>query len=505
MPIKPINLEIPPGVVAVPTKSSKSTNWQETNLMRWTQTRMQPIGGWAELNFAAFASPIMAIHRWTTKAGIQVSAYLCSQHFYVDTGSGPVDMSPTPAISAPPSPAVGGYGDNKYSLNTYGTPRPAKDPVLLVPSMYTIDNWGEDCVFMTSNDGRLLRWKASTPSVHSAVVPNAPLTNRTFVVTPQRFVILFGAGGDFAKYQWCNEEDIENWTPGVTSAAGDLNVEPASPILTACMSGNDVVFFTANNNGYFIEYKGLPYIYGHTRFQSESIPISPDAIIDTPKGAVWAALDGFWLFSSGTALPIPCGVWDWVNKFIDNTLARRTATFVIIPTFSELYYFFPSIGATTNDRYAVWNFKDGWFAMGQMHRTCGVKSSYTGYPLMSDGVSVYQHESGDSYSLQAGEKLPFARTFNLSSSDGAIMTSWMRMVPDLVDANDVVSFQLDYNVQRDGAVVEMSTGLKPVVQGIVGLDATGRDGRLSLIQTVNTVRKWTMGNTMLETVPRGRA
>ena len=93
-------LEIPPGVVAKATKQQRSSNWAETNLMRWVEGQMAPVGGQAQFNYT-FASRCKRIHGWFDLDQIYHIAYLCEEHLYVDTNGTLTDISPTPPLVAP--------------------------------------------------------------------------------------------------------------------------------------------------------------------------------------------------------------------------------------------------------------------------------------------------------------------------------------------------------------------------------------------------------------------
>ena len=152
-------LEIPPGVVAKATKQQRSSNWAETNLMRWVEGQMTPVGGQAQFNYT-FASRCKKIHGWFDLDQIYHIAYLCEEHLYVDTNGTLTDISPTPPLVAPTPVGEGGYNDDTYNTGTYGTPRPisataAQDKV---PSAYSLDNFGSILYAMTCADGRLLMW-----------------------------------------------------------------------------------------------------------------------------------------------------------------------------------------------------------------------------------------------------------------------------------------------------------------------------------------------------------
>ena len=106
-------LEIPPGVVAKATKKQGSTNYSETNLVRWMEGRLQPVGGQGAYTYA-FASRCRRVHSWYSLDQIQHTAYLCEQHLYVDTGGALLDITPTGGITPAALPNLGGYGDGLY-------------------------------------------------------------------------------------------------------------------------------------------------------------------------------------------------------------------------------------------------------------------------------------------------------------------------------------------------------------------------------------------------------
>ena len=64
-------IQIPPGVVAMPTKKMQSSNWAEVNFMRWRESQLTPMGGQAQYTDVVggveqyvFASRCKMIHGW---------------------------------------------------------------------------------------------------------------------------------------------------------------------------------------------------------------------------------------------------------------------------------------------------------------------------------------------------------------------------------------------------------------------------------------------------------
>ena len=103
---------------------------------------------------------------------------------------------------------------------------------------------------MASSDGRLLRWIPGPPTEPEGPnlakpVENAPIGNRTFVVTAERHVILFAMDGVTNQFGWCSQEDIEDWDySDLTSSASFYEIEPAAPFLAAQATRFGVLAFT---------------------------------------------------------------------------------------------------------------------------------------------------------------------------------------------------------------------------------------------------------------------
>jgi hypothetical protein len=139
-----------------------------------------------------------------------------------------------------------------------------------------------------------------------------------------------------------------------------------------------------------------------------------------------------------------------------------------------------------------------------MKRVCGVKSTYTGKPVLSDGTYVYEHESGSVYSLNSGEELPWAKTYSFNLAGGAMFMSIGRMLTDMGNTESDVTFQMDYQAVRSGQVVNLQSAEVSSVGGFAGFRDTGRDFQLTIRQKTPAVKDWTFGDTILDTIPRGR-
>ena len=531
-PFKPI--EIPPGVMAMPTKKMRSSNWSEVNFVRWREGQLTPMGGQAQLSDISsgtenylFASRCKAIHGWYGLDGQYHIAYLCETNLYVDTGGTITDISPTPAL-APPSGLVGGYGDDLYDIDDYGTPRsiPSSVAVIKVPDAYSLDNFGSILYAMTSADGRLLMWD---PAVGGAAVVQpadsgrGPVPEgRCFVVTQERFIMIFGSvqdgttgGGSARRFAWCDQENPGAWDySDVTSQAGFLDIEPASPIICANATRSGTMIWTAKK-AYVSQFLGIPYVYNYVELSDSCTPWSPQSTATTSSLCLWFAEQGLYAFDGTSIQPVGCRIRPWIDDDIDTVAVRELSFAAHLAEFNEFWWFFPTLNSAFNTRAAVYNYKEGWWTQANLSRSAGITSSYTSHPIFADDFVAFQHEVGSAYAnANMPVVLPFAESFDLNLASGSRLTTVKQLIPDVqaVEATDPVTianaianlrYSLFYRNSRSLGTPELqSTPVGVRTDGYVDFRTTGRDVRLR-IDIGPVIQPFTIGQMLVDSVPRG--
>jgi hypothetical protein len=540
-------LTLPPGVVAQATKKMSSTNYAEVNMVRWVEGQLAPIGGQGKYNYT-FASRCKAVHGWYSLDQIYHVAYLCESNLYVDTGGALLDITPADGIIPPSPPSVGGYGDGFYSpgdpLNPdpiadpdelYGTPRTIGSDAAIdrVPDAYSLQNFGAVLLAMTSADARLLFWDpgGAPGTLAQVVAPKSGSTvpnGRCFVVTPERFVQIFGSyndgtvndGGSFRRFAWCDQEDYTNWNySDVTTQAGFLDIEPASPIICAISTRSGSLFWTGKKC-YVAKYLGVPYVYNFTELADNCTPWSPQSMVNTSSMALWFSQQGPYSFDGTSILPIQCMARAWIDDDIDLLNVREQACAVHVSNFNEFWWFFPQGPQTNpsgfNTRAVIYNYKEGWWSQARCARSAGVTASYTSHTVMANGTVSYQHEYGNQYN---DCDLPWIETFDLYLDSGFHLTTIKQLLPDIEGALSNVLYSLFYRNSRSAGLPELQTPKRLVrPDGYVDMRTTGRDIRLRIdlaapagtivdpvnnIQADGSVLPVTVGQHLIDSVPRG--
>ena len=527
-------LTLPPGVVATATKKMQSSNYAEVNMVRWVEGQLAPIGGQSKYNFT-FASRCKRVHGWYDLGQAHHTAYLCESNLYVETGGALFDITPAGGIVAPTPPSQGGYGDGLYNdgpPNTYGTPRTLGSDAAIdrLPDAFSLSNFGAVLMAMTSADGRLLHWDpASPPGTLATVVPpkdgNSVVPHgRCFVVTPERFVQVFGSyldgtvadGGSFRRFAWCEQEDYTNWNySDVTTQAGFIDIEPASPIICAIATRTGTLFFTSQK-AYRSRYLGTPYVYSNDELGDNCTPWSPQSMVTTSSMVLWFSQQGPYSYDGTSILPVQCMVRAWIDDDIDILNVREQACAIHVANFNEFWWCFPQ-GPTTNvsgfnTRAVIYNYKEGWWSQARCARSAGVTASYTSHTIMANGLVSYEHEYGNVY---WDCDLPWIETFDLNIDGGKLVTV-KQMLPDIEGAITNALYSLFYRNSRTIGLPELQTTPRSVRDdGYVDFRTTGRDIRLRIdlavpagqiidgVASDGTVLPLTVGQHLIDAVPRG--
>lgn len=546
-----------PGVVRSSTAAGVGAQWYDSHLMRWVLGRMRPITGWERMDLPTFPSKIRAMHVWTDLGGTERTAIFCEGHLFVLEGPDVPgdddqlrDITPAGGIELPANNADGGYGDDPYGANpepepdppeflpnTYGTKRLPRPDRRRLGEIWKLGNFGEDLIAMSSADGRLLRWEPhplvpETPNL-AKVVPTAPIGSRTFVITAERHVMLFGMSATAAgqvpaiefgvnSFGWCDQENIDDWNfTSIENTAGYYSVEPANRIVCAMQAQYAIIFWTTSG-AYAVEYKALPYVYTYSYLGQYTAPISGLAPAVYSGTVMWPAQDGFWRFDGSQIQMVNCPILDWFQDTSDDVHTRLYMAGWLNGVNSEIWWCFPrkAVGdeptAVENNTLIVYNFREQWWSIGKLARTCGIAGMSLGYPLMASIDTVYRHEKGTFYPDPDPDfELPWIRSGFIGLEKGVTMATTKQLLVDTDADLDAVSYQLFATKGRYKGAPERTLGPKlPATrrneatgalrnqQGKIDYRISGRDFAVKM-QSVGQ-KMWTFGEGQVIVTPRGK-
>ena len=168
-----IPIKLPPGIVRGANPDDAPGRWYDGSLVRWREGVMEPIGGWSKIMATALNSTARTIHQWRRNNAPEVYTLVgTDEELYSGYQGTWTDVAPSDliALNDITSGAGGGYGSGPYGAEAYGDPRTGSTGLTPERAAWSMANWGEDVVAVSSTDGRLLYFDSSAPTTDAKPV-----------------------------------------------------------------------------------------------------------------------------------------------------------------------------------------------------------------------------------------------------------------------------------------------------------------------------------------------
>lgn len=434
-----IPLQIPPGVFKNGTEYQAKGRWNGSNLVRWFEGTIRPVGGWRKRTTTQLSGKARGLINWRDNSNNRRIGIGTHSKLYVLSESNTLtDITPS-GFTVGDADAVQkiGYGYSTYGSYAYGIARPDLGSVTPATT-WSMDTWGEYLVACSSKDGQLLEWQLDT-GTDAAAITNAPTSCTGLVVTQERFLFALGAGGNPRKVQWCDQENNTQWIPAATNQAGDFELTTVGSLQCSKRIRGTTILFT-DVDVHTATYIGPPYIYSFERVGTGCGVISKQAVAATDNACIWMSGSGFWMFD-GFVKPLPSDVSDYVFGNLNTTQASKVYC-VHNSAFGEIWWYYPSLSTNEVDSYVSYNYRENHWAIGTLDRTCGTDRGIFSNPILvsSDGY-VYEHEVGNNYDSQT----LYAESGPVELGAGDRVMNLTGLVPDEKTAGDVrVSFSTKF-------------------------------------------------------------
>lgn len=426
-----------------------------------------------------------------------------------------------------------GWGAGTWGQGTWGNGGITTSPIRL----WSQSNYGEDLVF-AYRGGPLCYWAANTGvSVRGKVIntTNYPsstdvpsITNFVTISDIYRFVFCFGANTlgtavqDPMLIRWSDQEDVFNWTPSATNFAGSQRLSRGTEIITARQARQEVLVWT-DAALYSMQYEGGDAVWS-VQLLGDNISIaSQNATAYAGSTAYWMGKDKFYKYD-GTVMTLPCNV----KRYVFNDINTEQFNQVAAGTnegFNEVWWFYPSAGETTNDRYVVYNYQENVWYYGTLARTAWLDSGLRDRPIAATySNNLVEHEKGND---DKQTSVTAAITASITSSefdldDGHSFVFISRMLPDVTfDGSSAVSPAATMTISPmsnsgsgynnplseggDAAGTVTRSATVPIEQftGQVYLRLRGRQVAFKMESTAEGVA-WQLGSPRLDMRPDGR-
>ena len=335
---------------------------------------------------------------------------------------------------------ISGWGGGAWGLGSWGVGSTTSETIRI----WNAQNFGEDLVFGPRGGG-LYYWDATTGlgvrGVELSSLAGAsevPLFQNLLVVSDaSRIVLVLGTndyGGielDPMLIRWSDQESAVNWTPSATNQAGSLRLSHGSEIIGFSQVRQEILVWT-DTSLYSLQYLGPPIVWG-AQLLADNVTLVNDRAMTTAAGVTyWMGEEKFYVYD-GRVQTLPCALRQYV--FSDFNLDQIEQVFAsTVERFNEVWWFYPSAGSITCDKYVVYNYVEKIWYYGTMTRTAWIDAGIVSdYPISAYNTQLLYQEIGvDDVSSGVNVAIPaYITTSEFDIEDGHNFGFVWRVLPDI--------------------------------------------------------------------------
>ena len=283
----------------------------------------------------------------------------------------------------------------------------------------------------------------------------------------------------------------QNNTGPTTLNAGGTGALPVVLQNGAPLSGQEL----QSNGQYLFQYTGSQFVYNSSVIGLDCGLIAPGAAVTVDGVAYWMGANNFYMFN-GTVTPCP-NVED-IRKYVFDAVPVNLAfqcCAVYVPKFHEIWFFYPTTGATNPTNYVIFHIPDQCWSIGtaNFYSSAGVTAGRASgahftqgdtSPLMAgtDGF-IYNHDPIADTNNDNGNPLSWSATLSTFSISEGVQNADVEGVRfDFFEQNGNITATINtYNELTDTAVMDTQTSVIPDVQaGLTDFRVAGRYLSLSM-------------------------
>jgi hypothetical protein len=401
-----------------------------------------------------------------------------------------------------------GWGTGGWGISPWGFS--SDTPIFLPQRDWFFDNFDNDLVMNIRSEvnvngkaqgGPIYYWERGSNVVPSSalstravllsgvtlnnVAPSAVPTSAMQILVSQndKHLLAFGcqpyagAADDYDPLliRWASQDQPNEWEPRPTNSAGFLRVSRGSAIVRAIPTRQETIVLT-DTHVYSLQFLGTTDVFGLQELADNISIISSRATVTANNVLYWMGTDKFYAYD-GRVQTLPCTLREYVFKDINFDQSDQ----IVCGTnegFTEIWWFYPSAGSNSNDRYVIYNHLTNIWYYGNLERTAWLDVASREFPIAAStpGSSstglLYTHEVGlndDESPLEA-----FCQSSDFDIGDGDQLMLTKRLIPDVsfntsTATNPEVTFGIRSRNFPGSAYTNNALNEKPVIEASVDI------------------------------------
>ncbi len=414
-----------PGIDLELTGLTNKGGWSNGNGIRWREGMPEKDLGFVAVS-DAMDGTCRCLHFWSDLTGTTRVAAGTTSNLYI-AGSPNIDITPFTYVPGPVS-----SGATPFSLR-----------------IWSLDNFGQDLIAIPSGLP-IYVWVPPDTAVPATVITQGPAKNQGgFIASQQQMIVSYGCSPvgngppDPMLVRWCDQGNFKSWIASTSNQAGSYRLPRGNRIVGGFQAPNDGFLWT-DFAVWAMAYIGFPLVFSFTEIGDGCGLIGQKAAAMVGSVPYWMSDHGFFRMGSGGVEQIPCTVWDFVFKDLDE-MNQDKCIVALDYHYSEVRYFFPSLSGGTGeiDSYVRYNFSSNLWDCGRLGRTAWTDFNRPGAPLGVDLASiVMQHDTGNDAN-GAPMTGVFIQSGYVDIEDGGAIMLLNRAIPDFLWTNSTGSPSLN--------------------------------------------------------------
>ena len=375
-------------------------------------------------------------------------------------------------------------GTSTTNSRAWNSPVSTSD-VTFSMTQWTLDSWGTD-VLGCSRGGRIYLFDedVSVTPARATLVTASPTVSDSIIVSPNdRHLIALGTTGVAADYsalrvRWADQENYNDWTPSVSSTAGEVDLVGGTEIKGAVRTRNQINVFT-DEALFGMRYIGPPSIFGFQQLGRNCGLIGVHAAVDYDGVVMWMGDNNFYRFDGSVknmSCPIRRYVFDRLNK--DH---KEKVYAGINSEFKEVVWLFPSTDGTECDSYVMYNPEENTWVFGTSKWT-----TYHDSGIFSNTITT----GSDSY------------LFEFDFAEGKDIIFVDKIIPDFTISDGTLSFTLTTRMYPNGPETIKGPYLINATTEKTDFRARGRQAKVR-VSVASTDTSWRWGDPRISGMPDG--
>jgi hypothetical protein len=282
------------------------------------------------------------------------------------------------------------------------------------------------------------------PSFGGTAYPllNAPVAINAMFVTPERFVVALGLGGNQMEMAWADQADYTQWTTTITNTANSGRTIVGGNYLVGGIGIRDgTSLFWSNTAIFTMVYNGSNEVYTTQQAGDNCGLIDPTAVVAEGGVAFWQSDQDFWTWN-GSASALPS---DDIRAYVFQNINRQyltVATAALNRRKRQVRFWYPSGSSVENDIGVLYHYDQQCWSILGFGKSCGCDAQLLPGPLSCDTSGmIYNDEVGTDAN---GTALPTSIQLGLTDiSNGDRNADIMGFIPDFETLTGTISLTVN--------------------------------------------------------------